>query len=72
MYEEPLKITHLYVIPVKRESIASDTYKFLDSRFGENNNYFRHKPTSYQLKGHGELCTGTAHLVRALYEVNIL
>ena len=22
----------------------SDTYKFLDSRFGENNNYFRHKP----------------------------
>jgi len=29
--------------PRKLESIASDTYKFLDSRFGENNNYFRHK-----------------------------
>ena len=30
--------------PRKLESIASDTYKFLDSRFGENNNYCRHKP----------------------------
>jgi hypothetical protein len=30
--------------PRKLESIASDTYKFLDSLFGENNNYFRHKP----------------------------
>ncbi len=30
--------------PRKLEYIASDTYKFLDSRFGENNNYFRHKP----------------------------
>ena len=28
----------------KRESFASDTYKFLDSRFGENDNYFLHKP----------------------------
>ena len=28
----------------KRKSIASDTYKFLNSRFGENNNYFLHKP----------------------------
>ena len=28
----------------KQESIASDIYKFLDSRFGENNNYFLHKP----------------------------
>ena len=29
----------------KQESIASDTYQFLDSRFGENNNYFLHKLT---------------------------
>ena len=28
----------------KQESIASDIYKFLDSRFGETNNYFLHKP----------------------------
>ena len=28
----------------KQESIASDIYKFLDSRFGENNNYLLHKP----------------------------
>ena len=31
--------------PRKLESIASDTYKFLDSRFCENNNHFRRKPT---------------------------
>ena len=63
----------------KRESIASDTYKFLDSRFGENNNYFRHKPnpetefgaTNF-VEGHGELCTKIAHLVRARYDVTIL
>ena len=30
--------------PRKLESIVSDTYKFLDSRIGENNNYFLYKP----------------------------
>ena len=54
--------------PRKLESIASDTYKFLDSRFGENNNYFRHKPNPETEFG----ATNFVGTRRALYENNSL
>ena len=50
--------------PRKLESIASDTYKFLDSRFGENNNYFRHKPNPETEFGATNFVGGTVSFVR--------
>ena len=59
MYEEPLKR--------KKNTLVCH------SRFGEKNNYFRHKPNPYQLfKGRVSFGKRTAHLVQALYDVTIL